>query len=153
MIRLFVSGTEFCRNASRVVRGAKGARTVTLPSTVREVSSAAFSCRSELRRVVLSDGLEMILNSAFERSGLTEMALPATLREVQWDVFCPCRSLKTIYVEDGFRADLSLAGVPRSAEVGPPLDTVVKGVSVWDLREQKDVVVPEDAEKIGDRWF
>ena len=62
-------------------------------------------------------------------------------------------SLKIIYVEDGFRADLSLAEVPHSAEVGPLPDTVVGGMSVWDLREQKNVVIPEGAERIGSYWF
>ena len=153
MIRLFVSGAEFCRNASRAVRGAEGARTATLPSTVREVSSGAFGRRSGLKRVVLPDGLERILNSAFECSGLTEVTLPATLVEVQWDVFRHCRSLETIYVEDGFRADLSLAEVPRSAKVGPPPATVVGGTRVWDLREQKEAVIPEGTERIGNHWF
>ena len=39
---LFVSGAEFSRNMSRLVRGAKYTKTTTFPSTVREVPDGAF---------------------------------------------------------------------------------------------------------------
>ena len=42
-IRLLVSGTEFNRDVSQVVQGAKDIKTVTFPGTVRKASGWSFS--------------------------------------------------------------------------------------------------------------
>ena len=43
--------------------------------------------------------------------------------------------------------------VPEFTEVGPPPETLVGGVRVWELRQQSNAVVPEGTEKIGGYWF
>ena len=56
-------------------------------------------------------------------------------------------------MEDGCEASLSSLRLPDSTQVGPLPETMVGGVHVWDLRELKNVIIPEGAEKIGNRWF
>ena len=43
----------------RIVRGEKSIKTITFPSTVREVSNAAFNS-TLLRSIVLNEGLEKL---------------------------------------------------------------------------------------------
>ena len=59
-IQIFVSETEFDRSMSQLVKGAKGARTVTFPSTVREVEHGIFEGDQSLRSAVLNEGLEQL---------------------------------------------------------------------------------------------
>ena len=53
----FVSGTDFTRNISQIVRGTRYAKTITFPKTVREVKDSAFRLATILS-VVLNEGLE-----------------------------------------------------------------------------------------------
>ena len=56
-------------------------------------------------------------------------------------------------MEDGCAADLSQLERHTRAEVGPPMGAMAGQAHVWDLRELKDVVIPDGVERIGDRWF
>ena len=55
-IQLFVSETEFDRSMSRIVRGSRGSKTITFPSTARSVLECAFQ-GTPLRSVILNEGL------------------------------------------------------------------------------------------------
>ena len=37
--------------------------------------------------------------------------------------------------------------------VGPPTETMVRSLKLWDLRELKEVSIPSGAERIGNHWF
>ena len=56
-------------------------------------------------------------------------------------------------MEDGSEVGLYGAGVPDTAKVGPQPETIAGCVKVWDLKELKDVVIPDGVEKIGNHWF
>ena len=56
-------------------------------------------------------------------------------------------------MEDGCEAELAYASIPPSAKVGPAMDTMAGDVRVWDLRDQKRVVIPDGVERVGDCWF
>ena len=58
-VRPFVSGIEFSRNMSLVMREHFGAATVTFPNTARRVRNDAFR-KTPLRSVVLNEGLETL---------------------------------------------------------------------------------------------
>lgn len=135
-----------------MVRGSKDVEIVTLPSIVREVSNSAFKHCGNLRTVNLSNGLEVIESYAFKESGLEKITLHRGLKEVALDVFSGCKNL-TIYIEDDCEADLFSAAVPDSAIVGPLLDAMVGNVKIWDLRMQRDIVLPEGIKKICNYWF
>ena len=47
----------------------------------------------------------------------------------------------------------SHAGIARSTDVYPIPSILFGRPRVWDLRKQRDVVIPEGTEKIGNQWF
>ena len=115
-----------------------------------------FAKCANLRKVTFGKDsrLKYIGKNAFcECRSLEAITLPGTLKEARWGVFCECESLKTVYVQDGCEVEIFYAGAPNFTKVGPPQDTSVGGAMVWDLRGQKDVTIPEGAEKIGNYWF
>ena len=97
--------------------------------------------------------IEEIGGWCFQNSGLKEIILPKGLKEVGYSVFDGCEDLKTIYVENGCEIDLSCTEIPNSTKVGPPPETIVGSVMVWELRNCKEVIIPNGAKRIGDRWF
>ena len=59
LFELFISETEFDRDMSQLVQGAKHTRAITFPSTVIEVEAIAFS-RTSLESAVLNEDLETL---------------------------------------------------------------------------------------------
>ena len=109
--RLFVFGVELSRDMSRVVKSKKDVRTITFPSTVREVSDGAFSGTS-VRSAVLNEGLEELgehygHNSvgAFGRTPLSRVVLPSTLRTTGDCTFYMCEQLKRVIFANGSRLE------------------------------------------------
>lgn len=253
--RLLVSGTEFNRRTSLIVKGAESARTVTFSSTVREAQDRAFAGYSRLRSVVLREGLETFggtrrsRDSVFRGSGLAGVRLPSTLKTLgdhafagcarlknvlfpaglerigigcfsetglerfrappglkvidgsafskcqnlrrvtlnegfltlgsnhAYDegvfkecgiegitlpktlelvgslTFSDCDNLRVIHVEDNCNVGLTEVEIPASARVGPPPETMVGHVHVWNLRCVRHVMIPEGAARIGSCWF
>ena len=58
--QLFVSGMELGRSMSSIEEGAGNVRTLTFPSSVREVRSGIFTSNKSLGSVVLNEGLERL---------------------------------------------------------------------------------------------
>ena len=56
-------------------------------------------------------------------------------------------------MEDSCEASLIDVELPDSVLVGPPPETMVGNARVLDLRDCKEVVIPEGVEKIGNQWF
>ena len=94
-----------------------------------------------------------MLGSVFWRTKIEKIALPKMLKEVGKYLFYDCKRLKTVYVEKGCEASLRHADVPYSAKVGPPPETMLGSARIWDLKELKDIVIPDGVEKIENYWF
>ena len=105
------------------------------------------------KNVVIPDGAQEIGERWFENSEAESVTIPASVKEVASDAFRNCDALKMICVEDGCDASLINVDLPDSVLVGPPPETMVGNARVWDLRDCKEVVVPEGVEKIGNQWF
>ena len=127
-LRVLGDGTFANCKALRNVTFEKG-------SQLKNIGECAFADCYNLRRITLPEGLATVGFYAFESSGLEEIMLPGTLKKTMWDIFYGCARLKTVYVQDGCSTDLYLTRIPSSARVGPPPDTLVGGIRVWDLRE------------------
>lgn len=134
-----------CYDLREVVFGEEG--------SLKEIGRRAFCYCSSLKRIDLPEGLEIIGECVFESSGLEVITFPGTLKEVHQYIFKKCLNIKTAYVRDSVGADYSPTGVQYFATVGPPENTLVGGTRVWDLRKQKDVIIPEGTERIGNYWF
>ena len=68
-------------------------------------------------------------------------------------MFSRCRSLKAVYMEDGWNINLSLTGLSDAVQIGPPPETVVGGIRVWELRMLREISIPDGIERIGRYWF
>ena len=151
-------------------------RRVTFPSTLcligawtfyecRKLRRATFAAGSALKRIgewafsncgltsiCFPEALETIGRNAFMWSGLEEATIRGALKEVGLNAFANCTRL-VIYADEDLGVSLINAGIYNPARVGPPPGTSVGGVKVWDLREQKTIIIPDGAERIGSRWF
>ena len=83
--RAFVSGTEFGRDISQIVWGAKSVKTIIFPNTVRDVCDGAFRDTTVLS-AVLNEGLETLrehsncsYDGVFRGTQLRLVKLPSTL--------------------------------------------------------------------------
>ena len=172
--RLFVSETELDRDMSQLVRWKK-AKLATVPKSVRKVQPTTFR-DTALQSVVLSEGLEKLEHGTFKGcktlksvwlqqgltciedycfcdTGLERIVLPKTLQQLGYYVFSGCKNFSVIYVEDGFEGALTRFQVPDSMQVGPLPETRVRGSRVWDLRQARNLVLPDDIELMGSCWF
>ena len=48
---------------------------------------------------------------------------------------------------------LSDLKMPDSTKIGPLPETMIGNIRVWDLRNCKEVIIPEGTERIGNHWF
>ncbi len=69
---------------------------VTLPSTLKSIGVSAFNGRTDLREIVLPEGLEELGDACFKSTGLTEIMIPSTVRTIGRECFYYCRSLGRI---------------------------------------------------------
>ena len=129
-------------------------RHVALPSTLRVLGDNVFHGCRELGSVSFAEG------SRLEKTGgrcfageIAEITLPRTLKTIHHKTFADCACLRNIYAEDGCDAALSQARGSHPVKVGPPPGTTAGSVSVWALRELRDVVIPEGTERVGSYWF
>lgn len=97
--------------------------------------------------------LEIIGKRSFCKSGIEEMRLPKALRQVCDGAFADCAALAAVYVEDGCEAGLQCADLPDSTRIVLPSVTLPGGKLLEDLRQMKEIIIPEGTEKIGNYWF
>ena len=128
---------------------------VEIPASVKEIEVDAFYNCKKLRYVIFAEGsqLEKIGEGCFSGSGIEEIAFPSTLKEVGENAFQECGNLKTIRLAGEHEVDLTRAGIPDSAKVILLSVTLPGNVRLQDLRQMKDVVIPDGVRRIGNNWF
>ena len=122
-----------------------------IPASVEEIGSEAFYGCERLTKITIvpNSRLTKIGNRCFSNSGLKAFVLPAVLKALGDDAFDKCKSLETVVVDDNCEISLLRAKIPDTVFVGPSaVDSLVK-----NLRNLKEVVVPEGTKKIGNHWF
>lgn len=126
---------------------------VKLPARLKELPKETFMRCENLRKIELPNEIEFIAEYCFYYSGLKEIQFPRSLSEISIDAFIYCNGLKTICVEDGCEADFRWANMPDNVVIGPLPTAMVGEQRVLDLRDLKQVVIPDGVEKIGNHWF
>lgn len=72
---------------------------VSIPGTIRTIGIRSFSKCSNLRNLVIQDGLEVIEKSAFSNcEKLERIKFPATLKSIEENAFCNCTSLNEVVI-------------------------------------------------------
>ena len=100
---------------------------VYFPSTIKRVESLTFEGHSELEKVVLNEGLEIIEEDAFtDCSSLKEINIPLTVREMGYRAFKGCTSLSDVVLPEGLNSigfecfegtSLSTFTIPSTVEI------------------------------------
>lgn len=80
-----------------------------------------------------------------------EVVLPTALEEVGRDVFVHSLEIRVIWAGSDSVVDY-LRRCIRSAAILPTGSTV-DGKPLWELRRQRNVVIPEGTQEIGAQWF
>ena len=146
----FQEGSNLGKIGQSCFRSA-GIERIVIPKGVVEIESYAFNGCRNLKEVVFEkeSKLKKIGDHCFTSTSIEAITLPKALKEICYNVFECCANLKVVYVEDGCEASLCGAKVSDSVKVGPPLETIIGNMRVWDLRKLKDIVIPNGIERIG----
>ena len=113
---------------------------VTLPSTLKVLGDYAFAKCALLARVTFREPAGAGDNELPD-VGPGGVVLPPTLEEVGCCLFDDCSGIRAIWARD-----CSAVGPIREANCSVavlPLEALVGDRPLWDLRRQRDVVVPE----------
>lgn len=102
-----------------------------MPSSLTTVNANAFAFCAKLKQVVMGERLGIMSNDA---------------------LFC-CDALKAVYFTGDYCDDHQKLNVPKTTKIGPSPDAMAGKFRVWDLRKLKDVVIPEDIDRVGNYWF
>lgn len=71
---------------------------ITIPSGVKTIRSYTFSnCGNENTNIIISDGVEVIQNSAFESTDIASIIIPASVTEIDYKAFNYCSNLSSVY--------------------------------------------------------
>lgn len=172
-----VSGTRFSRALESVFLCARPTRTVRLPRTIEICMYGAFCGQTELKSVVLNEGLKQIENRAFFETGLGRVLFPASVRTISAEAFSGCKALKeikfrpncalrliggacfagcdrleVIFVESGCAVDVRRC-VGDRVRIAVEGRISVGGQSLEALRAARELVIPDGVEEVGDYWF
>ena len=105
-IRSVVIGEGITRVGNYAFCNLPNLRSVTLPSTLREIGDYAFYY-APLRVLQLPQGLQSIGASAFVRAEILELTIPGTVKSLGENAFCGC-----LYVQE-IRVKAPLTSLPK----------------------------------------
>ncbi len=131
-------------------------RSVTLPSTIREIPYTQFTGCSNLSNVNMSDNVEKIGVSAFSNcTSLTTVDLPSNLKSLGEYSFAYCPALTSVTIPDG------ITSIPKQAFFkDESLKTLKNGKNIVTIENSafwetglETLVLPERVRTIGDAAF
>ena len=101
-----------------------------MPSTLFEIEEQTFMGCTNLRQVVLNEGLQKIGRGAFNGTRLRSITFPSSLINVCDDAFRDCKSLRTLVLNKGLQkieksAFDGCSNLRPMALNGVPLDVVL----------------------------
>ncbi len=85
-----IGGCAFCDNMHVI--------SITMPNTIEQIDSNAFSCCRNLKSVQLSENLKELGHGAFWDTSIKEITIPIGVKEIFQFTFEECDELKTINI-------------------------------------------------------
>ena len=128
---------------SEIFRSCISLEKVVFPPAARELGRSLFSACSNLRTIVLNDGLERIDGGCFWGCPIEEMRIPKTVTDI--DAPIDCKSLKNIIVDPENKELCSIDGVVYS-------DGMTR-LEVCPAGKEGEVVIPDGVVHIGHHAF
>lgn len=130
---------------------------ITIPDTIKEIGSGAFSSNSELKSITLPSGLTSVAASMFSNcTSLTKVKIGGQVTSIQHDAFYNCISLKEIELPDNLRTvydgAFSRCYKLREVKLGNKLTKI--GRQAFHMNyDLKKVSFPKSLKKIHDNAF
>ncbi|WP_203282123.1 leucine-rich repeat domain-containing protein [Metamycoplasma hominis] len=133
----------------------KNATKVTIPDSVKEIGDSAFSGCSNLKEVILNEGLEKIGYEAFQNLLIELVYIPGSVKEIGNSAFSGCSNLKEVILNDGLKkigdwafSDTNIESITIPGSVKEIGNSAFSGCSNF-----KEVILNEGLERIGDEAF
>lgn len=129
---------------------------ITIPETVKEIYSFAFSGCSRLAEVNLPESLEVIDFCAFVGCAFETIKLPSNLKHITWGVFSGCSNLKEVDIPEtvtyiGWYAFQSCSAL-KSVTLPNGVDYIGYGAFEY-CSSLKNIYIPAATEYIGWQAF
>lgn len=80
------------------ISGCKNLGSVVLPSTVKSIGESAFLDCTALESINIPNGITIIENSTFFKSGLTSIEIPSSVTTIDISAFGKCTSLSSVTI-------------------------------------------------------
>ncbi|AUW37073.1 hypothetical protein C1937_01235 [Metamycoplasma hominis] len=124
---------------------------VTIPSSIKEIGENAFYGCTNLKEVILNEGLEIIGNRAFSNTKIKSITIPGSVKEIGKGAFFDCTNLEEVILNEGLekidaeafrRTNIESITIPGSVkEIG-------EGAFSW-CYNLKEVIYKGDASNIN----
>ena len=134
--------------------GASGLRGISIPSSIKELTSEVFWCCNSLQEAHLPEGLEEIGVHCFQETALVSITLPSTLKKIGQGAFVHS-TLTSIEIpnsvtymgDEVFRLCLSLSQVKLSTSLSSIPRMAFEGTAI------ESIEIPEGITEIGNNAF
>ena len=73
---------------------------VSLPKSLKTIEKSAFESQKKLKKLVLPEGLSVIGEGAFSRTGLEQIVIPESITRLEDYMFTGCEKLMKIYIPE-----------------------------------------------------
>lgn len=129
---------------------------IEIPSSVKKIGEWCFYQCGHLKEVILSEGLIIIDDRAFECSGIETLTVPSTVTGIGAGAFSGCIDLKSINLPDGLELLLYGAFEYCSSLEEIKIPKNIKQINCetfFHCSALKSVLLPENLESIGNLAF
>lgn len=124
-----------------------GLKTLTLPSTIRDLSQSFVECE-QLETLTLTDGITNLGGSFYGCTALTEVRIPGSVKKMSYQDFTSDTSLKTVIIDEGVE---EVAGFDRCSQlVNLTIPSTAKKIGTFNnCTSLTSVFLPEGVEYIA----
>lgn len=112
-IKIPDSVTEFydTKNGWGLFRGCSSLETIEIPGSVKKIPYNSFSGCTNLKTIILGEGIEEIADRVFVNcDSLEEITIPDSVKSISYDVFSNCKTLSTVTMGSGLKSMGNLSG-------------------------------------------
>lgn len=124
-----------------------GLKTLTLPSTIRDMMQSFVSCE-QLETLTLTDGITELDGSFYYCHALKEVRIPGSIKKLSYQDFMRCDNLETVVFDEGVEEIAGFTDNPKLKNITIP-STVKKIGSLRNNPSLETIFIPEGVEYLS----
>jgi len=132
-------------------------QSISIPSTVTKIDEYVFNSCTELKEVLLNEGLQKIGESAFRQcTSLHSITIPSTVIEIGKEAFDRCTNLRTVIMKEGIKKIGEFAFRDCTSLERITLPSTVDGIQIWTFgrcTNLREVVIHNEEMQFDDKSF